>query len=187
MLTVLVWAPDRERARALGTAVAGPGRSVRLLDDDAALARAWLSAPAGVLVAEDGPRLELQQTFLHQPLILVRVADVAPTGLTRRAYATVRTIAEAALAVDRFAEHQQLAALVARRREPPRRCSRCSRGYDALKIRGSGTARRFVKFGSVALCGGCLDDLRRLLRQTGAPFIEAGVRTSGSASDQSYA
>ncbi len=178
-VTVLVWSTDRERAEVLAAAVEGPGRAVRPLADDAALARAWRSAHHGVLVAEDGPRLDSQRAFLHLPLILVRVAGAATTRVGRQAYATVRNAAEAALAVDRFAEHQHLAAVVAARRAPPRCCARCGRGYDALKVRGSGTARRFVKIGAVALCGGCLDELRRLLRETHTPFVEAGTPRPG--------
>ncbi len=176
MLAVSVWAADPERAAALAEAVRGPGRVVHLLADDAALANAWRATPSGVLIAEDGPRTEMQLAFLHLPLILVRAGGRPASRVAQRAYATVGSAAEAALALDRLAEHQQLAALAARRREPPRGCSRCGRGYDVLKVRGAGLARRFVKFGTIALCGSCLDQLRRLLRAADAPFVEADAR-----------
>jgi hypothetical protein len=33
-----------------------------------------------------------------------------------------------------------------------------------------------VRFGSVALCGGCVDQLRQLLAHTEGPYVEAEVR-----------
>jgi hypothetical protein len=176
---VLVWATAPTRADALARVLAAPDRRVRVLAHDAELALAGRTAPGAVLVAEAGPGLEAQQAFLGLPLVLV----AEPSGrqepspaLARRAYAVVRSPAQAALVLDRLVEHQRLAERAGRRHEPPRRCSRCGRGFDSRKVREGTVARRFVKFGAVALCGGCVDALRRLLREADAPFVEADVR-----------
>jgi hypothetical protein len=175
---VLIWATTSGSADSLALALSAPSRSLRVLELDADLAQAGRSAPGAILVAEAGPRLEAQRAFLGLPLVLVAPSDekASSTKLARRAYAVVRNATEAALAVDRLVEHQQLAQQASRRREPPRRCSRCGRGFDARKVRDGGVARRFVKFGGVSLCGSCVDALRRLLREADAPFVEADVR-----------
>jgi hypothetical protein len=107
------------------------------------------------------------------PLVLL-VGDLPSAGRPA-SYADVRTPAEAALVVDRLVEHQHLAERARYRREPPRRCSRCGRPFDASRVHAGSRARRFVKFGSVALCGGCVDELRRLLRVADTPYVEADV------------
>jgi len=174
--TVLVWAEDRQVAAAIEASAIGVGHTVRRLQDDAELAtphgRTAASAAGhpgdGVLVAQCGPRLEAQQAGLRGPLILVKAGRQPSAALAARAYAIVAEPADVGHAVDRFVEHRQLARQVAERREPPRRCARCGRDFDARKARGAGTARRFVRFGSVALCGTCVEALRTLLRQAQA-------------------
>jgi hypothetical protein len=144
---------------------------VHALRDDAQLA--GHSASGGLLVAQAGPRLTAQQTFVREPFILIDPDRVSPLVLARRAYAVVDTVAEAGLLVDRYFVHRDLAQRAANRRDAPRRCSRCGRGFDAQRARAGGNARRFVRFGSVALCGGCVEELRALLRQQESPLIEA--------------
>lgn len=163
---ILVWAADWQVGEAIEASLVGVGHAVRRLEDDAELATAHQRE--ALLVAQCGPRLEAQQAFLHGPMILVLAGRTASPALTARAYAVVAEPSEAGHAVDRFVEHRQLAEQVAERRGPPRRCSRCGRGFDALKARGAGTARRFVRFGSISLCGTCVEALRTLLRQAQA-------------------
>ena len=169
--TILIWAPDPAVADALVLNVSEPGRAVRLLDDDAQLAASGSSGR--LLVAQAGPRLEAQQAFLRGPLVLLDPARVASRELAKRAYAVVANPPEAGLAVDRFLTHRRLADQAASHRRPPRYCSRCGRGFDSLKARGAGTARRFVRFGAIALCGSCVESLRTLLRRAESPVVEA--------------
>lgn len=160
---ILVWADEWQVGEAIEASLIGVGHAVHRLEDDAELAT--VHQRDVLLVAQSGPRLEAQQAFLHGPIILVEAGRKASPALAARAYAVVAEPSEAGYAVDRFVEHRQLARQVAERRGPPRRCSRCGRGFDALKARGAGTARRFVRFGSIALCGTCVEALRTLLRQ----------------------
>jgi hypothetical protein len=126
-----------------------------------------------LLVAQAGPRLEAQQEFLHGPMIIVDPARTSSRTLASRAYATVANAPEASLLVERFLIHRRMAEQIAGHRASPRRCSRCGRGFDALKAGRGGTARRFVRFGSISLCGGCVEDLRRLVREATAAIVEA--------------
>lgn len=169
--TILIWAHDLAAAEDLFYNLSEPGRTLHVLETDAELAAA--GSNAGLLVAQAGPRLEAQQVFLRGPLILVDQARTSSAALTRRAYAVVANAPEAALAVDRFLTHRRLAEQAARHRGPPRRCARCGRGFDSLKARSAGTARRFVRFGSIALCGSCVESLRTLLRQAETAVIDA--------------
>jgi hypothetical protein len=164
--TILVWADDWQVGETIEASLIGVGHTVRQLQDDAELAT--VHQRDALLVAQCGPRLEAQQAFLRGQLILVEAGRKPSAALAARAYAIVAQASEAGHAVDRFVEHSQLARQVAERRGPPRRCSRCGRGFDALKARGTGTARRFVRFGAVSLCGTCVEALRTLLRQATA-------------------
>jgi len=168
--TVLVWATGPGMVEALSAALSDPGRSVRLLQQDAQLMDAH--AHGSLLVAEVGPRLLAQQAFVRGAFVLVDVERLAPRSLAERAYAVVRSAAEAGLAVDRFFEHRELAQKAAARRAAPSRCARCGRGFDSLRASGS-MSRRFVRFGSLALCGGCVEALRKLLRQAESAVVEA--------------
>src|SRR5579859_3612697 len=170
-LTILIWATDSAVAEALAHDLSEPGRAVQVLDGDAQLAASGNTG--SLLVAQAGPRLEAQQGFLRGPLILVDPARMSSAALVRVAYAVVANGPEAGLAVDQFVTHRRLAERAARHREPPRRCSRCGRGFDSLKARGTGTARRFVRFGSISLCGSCVESLRTLLRQAESAVVEA--------------
>ena len=172
-LTILIWAHDPAVAEDLVRNVSEPGRAVHMLDGDADLAASGSRGTGSLLVAQAGPRLEAQQTFLHGPLILVDPARRSSAELTKRAYAVVSSAPEAGLVVDRFLTHRRLAEQAAQRRAPPRRCSRCGRGFDSLKASGAGTARRFVRFGSISLCGRCVESLRTLLRQAESAVVEA--------------
>jgi hypothetical protein len=169
--SVLVWATRPDLAEALVSALAEPGRVVRVLEHDAELSSAHTYG--SLLVAEFGPRLEIQQSFVRGPFVLVDAERAAPYRLSGRAYAVVATASEAALAVDRFFEHRRLAQQAANRRALPGRCSRCGRGFDALKARTGAPSRRFVRFGSIALCGACVEALRRLLRAAESAVVEA--------------
>jgi hypothetical protein len=171
MGSVRVWTHDADLAEALCAYLIEPGRDVRLLHNDAELAAVPLSG--SLLVAQAGPRLAAQQAFVREPFILIDPQRVSPFALTRRAYASVDTVAEAGLCVDRYFVHRELAQQAASRRDAPRRCSRCGRGFDVQRARAGGSARRFVRFGSVALCGGCVEKLRLLLRQQESPLVEA--------------
>ncbi len=175
VLDVLVWAASGDRAQALIEALEGPGRAVRSVLDEAELAQIAYRRAADVLVVEAAPALEAQTSFLRLPLILVRRAEERPVPqLARHAYAIVSRPVEAALALDRLVEHRRLAEHALTRREPPRRCSRCGRGYDPAAGR-KGTARRFVRFGQVTLCGACVSTLRSLLDHTDAPWVDAAL------------
>jgi hypothetical protein len=172
MGAVSVWAHDNELGEALCEYLVEPGRAVHVLRDDAELA-AHSASGGGLLVAQAGPRLTAQQAFVREPFILIDPQCESPATLARRAYAVVDTVAEAGLFVDRYFVHRDLAQRAASRRDAPRRCSRCGRGFDPQRARAGGSARRFVRFGSVALCGGCVEKLRALLRQAESPVIEA--------------
>lgn len=172
---VLVWAADAERAARMASMVEGAGRLVEVSLDDEALIRVASRGGADLLVAEDAPALVAQAAFLRLPLLLLRSParhGLADDRLARRAYAVVARVSDLGLAVERFLEHRLLSQRAAQRHEPPRRCSRCGRGYDAVAGR-KGVARRFVRFGSVSLCGGCVETLRKLLATTDAGFVEA--------------
>jgi len=151
--------------------LAEPERVVRVLEQDADLTSAHLYG--SLLVAEFEPRLTLQQEFVRGPFVLLDPARAAAHRLASRAYAIVATPSEAALAVDRFFEHRRLAQAAANRRVMPGRCSRCGRPFDALRARNGAPSRRFVRFGSVALCGSCVEALRRLLRSAEGAVVEA--------------
>jgi hypothetical protein len=170
---VLIWADSHALADALLASLAAAGHAGRVLEQDAELALRGRTGPRAVLIAEDGPRLRAQAAFLGVPLILV-VGGLPQAGRPA-SYAEVHTPAEAALVVDRLVEHQRLAERARYRREPPRRCSRCGRPFDATRVHAGSRTRRFVKFGGVALCGGCVEELRRLLRVADAPYVEADV------------
>jgi hypothetical protein len=169
---ILIWAHDAALAESLQDYLAEPGRSVRVLDNDAELAAASAST-GSLLVAQAGPRLDAQQAFVRGPFILVDPARSSPPSLKRRAYAVVANPPEAGLAVDGYLTHQRLAAEAAARLGQPRRCLRCGRGFDSLKASQGGAARRFVRFGSVALCGSCVEQLRTLLRRVESVVVEA--------------
>jgi len=171
MESVSVWAHDTDLGEALCKYLDEPGRDVRPLHSDAELAQARLTD--SVLVAQAGPRLAAQQAFVRGPCILLDPHRVSPLALARRAYAVVDTVAEAGLSVDRYFVHRDLAQQAAGRRDTPRHCSRCGRGFDVQRARAGGSTRRFVRFGSVALCGGCVEKLRSMLRQQEKPLIEA--------------
>jgi hypothetical protein len=169
--TILVWAHEPAIAAELALNVDEPGRAVHLLEDDAQLAASGSSGR--LLVAQAGPRLEAQRLFLRGPLVLVDGARISSHELADRAYAVVANAPEAGLAVDRYLTHRRLADQAASHRGPPRYCSRCGRGFDSQKARGVGTARRFVRFGSISLCGSCVESLRTLLRRTETAVVEA--------------
>ncbi len=169
--TILIWAHDPEVAADLALHVDEPGRAVHLLQNDAQLAAS--GATGRLLVAQAGPRLEAQRAYLRGPLVLVDPGRSSSGELADRAYAVVANPPEAGLAVDRFLTHRRLADQAASHRGPPRYCSRCGRGFDSLKARGVGTARRFVRFGSISLCGGCVESLRTLLRRAESAVVEA--------------
>jgi hypothetical protein len=169
--TILIWAHDPTVAIDLALNVDEPGRAVRVLDDDAQLAASGSSGR--LLVAQAGPRLETQRAFLRGPLVLVDPTRISSGDLARSAYAVVANPPEAGLAVDRFLTHRRLADQAASHRGPPRYCARCGRGFDSLKARGVGTARRFVRFGSISLCGSCVESLRTLLRRAESAVVEA--------------
>ena len=169
--TILVWAHDPDVAADLALNVDEPGRAVHLLEDDAQLAASGTSGR--LLVAQAGPRLEAQRAFLRSPLVLVDPGRISSSELANRAYAVVAHPPEAGLAVDRYLTHRRLADQAASHRGLPRYCSRCGRGFDSLKARGVGTARRFVRFGSISLCGSCVESLRSLLRRTETAVVEA--------------
>ena len=170
MATVLVWATGPGVAEALSAALADPARTVRVLHADAQLMVAH--AHGALLVAEVGPRLLAQQSFVRGAFVLLDPRREAPTAFADRAYAVAGSAAEVGLAVDRFFEHRELAQKAAARRAAPSRCARCGRGFDALRAQ-SGSARKFVRFGSLALCGGCVEALRKLLRQAESTVVEA--------------
>lgn len=170
---VLVWASRTDVAEQLARAAEGPGRDVRVVLDDAELARLVTQGGSSLLLAEDGPLLAVQHHLLRLPLILLRRdGQPATPKLARAAYAILARPVEAGLVIERFLEHRQVAAAVAQRRQPPRRCARCGRAYDAQAAR-RGTARRFVKFGSLALCGSCVALFHKLVTRTDTPFVEA--------------
>jgi hypothetical protein len=171
---VVIWAPSTGLERALTDRLAHLGYSVSILSSEAELAAA--NASSALLVAEYGPRLAAQQAFLRGPFVLVDVERAAPPKLAQRSYAVVDTPEEAALMVDRFFVHRGLAEQAAGRRGSPARCSRCGRGFDARKVRDGTTTQRFVRFGSVALCGACVEDLRKRLREAETAVVEADVR-----------
>lgn len=176
-VSILVWAADAGRSAALVEALEGPGRTIQpVLDSE--MADLTYHRSADLLVAEDGIGLAEQLPFIRIPLILVRRPD-APSATPRevpKAYAIVARAAETTLAVDRFVEHRRLSQQATARREPPRQCSRCGRGYDPMAGRKSGVARKFVRFGSVSLCGGCVEELRSLIQHAETPFVEAERR-----------
>jgi hypothetical protein len=169
-MTVLVWAPDE----ALADRLRDLGYSVRVVRTEAELAVAHTTG--ALLVAAYGPSLQSQHAFVRGPVVLLDPERAAPFELARRAYAVVDTPEEAALMVDRFFEHRRLAERASGRRGSPARCSRCGRGFDARKIRDGTIAQRFVRFGSVSLCGGCVEELRKRLREAEAAVVEADVR-----------
>lgn len=169
--TILIWAADPDAVEALTSALMEPDRELLVLEDDAQLASRTCATT--LLVCQASPRVEAQQAFLRGAIILVDPKYVTSPPLQRRVYSTVTNATEASLAVDQFLAHRRLAEQVAGQRASPRRCSRCGRGFDALKARQGGTARRFVRFGSIALCGGCVDSLRRLLHGATAGLVEA--------------
>ena len=171
MATILIWAHDATLAGSLLDYLAEPGRSVRVLESDAELAAS--GAAGGLLVAQAGPRLAAQQAFLRGPFILVDPARSSHANLARRAYAVVANPPEAGLAVDAYFTHCRLAEAAAAHRAPPRRCLRCGRGFDPLRAKQGGSARRFVRFGTNALCGGCVEQLRTLLRQVESAVVDA--------------
>ncbi len=146
-------------------------RELRVLADDGQLASG--ARTTRLLVAQAGPRLETQQSFLRGPIILVDPTRTSSPSLAKRAYAIVENALQASLLVDRFLTHRRMAEQVAGHRASPRRCSRCGRGFDALKAGRGGTTTRFVRFGSIALCGSCVEHLRRLVREATAAIVEA--------------
>jgi hypothetical protein len=169
---MLLWGTDGQLVHRLTLAMAQAGYVPRVLESDAELATDHL--PGVLLVAEYGQRLEIQQPFLRGPLILVDPQSSAPRRVVQRAYAVARNPGEAVLAIDGYFEHKQLADRAAARVIPPRLCARCGRHFDAARAGRRGTTQRFVRFGSVALCGGCVEELRRLLRQAQGAVVEAG-------------
>jgi hypothetical protein len=170
-ISIVIWATDARLAEALCAELADPLRELRVLQDDGELAASGSSG--ALLVAEAGPRFEAQRAFVRGPVILVDPDGVAPAESAAHSYAVVRNAPEAGLAVDRFLTHRRAAEQVAGARGSPRRCSRCGRGFDALKARRGGNATRFVRFGSIALCGSCVEKLRSLLRQAESVVVEA--------------
>ncbi len=167
-ITIVIWATDARLAEALRAELADPLRELRMLEDDGELAAS--GSRGALLVAEAGSRFEAQRAFVRGPVILV---DPGRLASATDAYAVVRNAPEAGLAVDRFLTHRRAAEQVAGARGSPRRCSRCGRGFDALKARRGGNATRFVRFGSIALCGSCVEKLRSLLRQAESVVVEA--------------
>lgn len=175
-LRILVWAADPGQAERLKAEVVGPERVVRATADEREFAQ-WLSpALIDLVVAVDEVGLEAQAPMIRLPMIVLRRAGrEIPPSLERKAYAVVGRADELGFAVDRFEEHARLAARAARRREPPRQCARCGRGYDPAGGE-KGPARRFVRFGSISLCGACVEALRQLVREASSAFVEAEVR-----------
>jgi hypothetical protein len=173
-VTVQIWAPDDDLAHALAQRLTEIGQPVRRLENEAELAVAHTTG--ALLVASYGPDLHAQQAFVRGPVVVIDPERAAPFELTRRAYAVVDTPEEAALLADRFFVHRQLATEASGRRGSPGRCSRCGRGFDARKVRDGATTQRFVRFGSVVLCGGCVEELRKRLREAETAVVEADVR-----------
>jgi hypothetical protein len=169
--TILIWAADPDLVEALTSALMEPDRELQILEDDGQLASR--TGATTLLVAGSSPRLEAQLAFLRGAIIVVDPNGTTSPALRRLAYAIATNAAGASLAVDRFLIHRRLAEQVAGQRASPRRCSRCGRGFDALRAQHGGTARRFVRFGSIALCGGCVESLRRLLREATVALVEA--------------
>jgi hypothetical protein len=170
-ISIVIWATDARLAEALCAELADPLRELRVLEDDGELAASGSSS--ALLVAEAGPRFEAQRVFVRGPVILVDPGRLASPQAVAQAYAVVRNAPAAGLAVDRLLTHRRAAEQVAGARGSPRRCSRCGRGFDALKARRGGNATRFVRFGSIALCGSCVEKLRSLLRQAESVVVEA--------------
>jgi hypothetical protein len=168
---ILIWATEQPLLEDLHEYLAEPARALQELEDDGQLAAS--GSNGALLVAQVGPRLEAQRAFLRGPFILIDPTRSASAELKSRAYAIVANAPEAGLAVDRFLTHRQAAERVAGHRGSPRRCSRCGRGFDALKASRGGTATRFVRFGSISLCGSCVEKLRSLLRQAETTVVEA--------------
>src|SRR4051812_5525120 len=134
--SIVIWATDARLAEALCAELADPLRELRVLEDDGELAASGSSG--ALLVAEAGPRFDAQRAFVRGPVILVDADGVARAGSAAHSYAVVRNAPEAGLAVDRFFTHRRAAEQVAGARGSPRRCSRCGRGFDALKARRGG-------------------------------------------------
>jgi hypothetical protein len=168
--TILIWAPDPDLAEALTASLLEADCNVQVLEDDRQLASS--ARTTRLLVAQAGPRLEAQQAFLRGPIILIDPNRTTSPRLTGRAYAIVANAPEASLMVDRFLMHARVAERAAGYRASPRGCSRCGRGFDALKAQHCGTARRFVRFGSIAICASCVENLRRLMRGASVAIVE---------------
>jgi hypothetical protein len=172
-LRVLVWAPTSHQAESLVKEASGPGRLVHFEPDDATAVSLVSRGSVDLLVAVAGPALEAQAAFIRVPLILL-LPDRRPSPrLEQRAYAVIHQVSAVSLVIDRFLEHRQLAGRAAARREPPRQCARCGRRYDPMRTRGGGTANRFVRFGSISVCGACVEALRKLLASADTPYVEA--------------
>jgi hypothetical protein len=168
---VQVWANHPEVVGALRAYLDDMATELHEIQDDAELAAS--GSNGSLLVAQAGPRLTAQQRFLRGPFILIDPHRESPRALAERAYAVVTSVPEAGLAVDRYFTHRQLVDELVGRRGSPRRCSRCGRGFDSQKVRAGSPARRFVRFGSIALCGTCVEQLRSLLRQAESAVVEA--------------
>jgi hypothetical protein len=109
-------------------------------------------------------------------LVLDRPADGDPRALVYLAEPVGRpkqVPIAVSPAVDRSMTHRRLAEQIVGHRALPRRCSRCGRGFDALKAGRGGPVTRFVRFGSTSLCGGCVEQLRRLVRGATVAIVEA--------------
>ncbi len=117
---------------------------LRLCRRDAQLVEIAYGRQVDLIVAEEARWLEAQLPFLRTPFFLLRAPlVVGPSQLTLRACACVRSSGEIGLAIDQFVAHQRLAKRAATRREPPTRCSRCGRSFNALAGQQS-IARGFV-------------------------------------------
>lgn len=175
-LRVLVWAAAPEQLEQLVAEITAPGRMVRATCVERELAQWSVPSITDLVVGVDESGFEAQARMIRLPMIVLHGSDSAPSPhLSRQAYAVVDRPGELGFAVERFQEHARLAARAATRRRPPTQCARCGRGYDAQAGR-RGPSRRFARFGSVSLCGGCVEALRHLLREATDAFVEAEVR-----------
>ncbi len=173
--SVLVWSADFERAAMMLAAASSVGRRVWTASDLSDLVVQASARMADLLLLDEDSSLDPQAPFLRSPLVLVANGPrPVCRAIGRRAYAIVHRLQDVPFAVDRFQEHARLSAAARARREPPRRCARCARGYDPSRARLGG-AERFARFGSISLCGGCVDALQQLLTRATTPYVEAEV------------
>jgi hypothetical protein len=167
-----IWAPDAASTEELVAAATESGADVTTLDTDAELVQFAYHQEIDLLIALDDERLLAQERFIRTPLLLVRNPHRPMSlGLARTAYSVARSAGEVSLAIDRFGEHRRLSSSAAQRRHAPAKCSRCGLVYDPASGHDE-PETRFVRFGSVALCGGCVGELRNALRAATGTLVD---------------